>query len=295
MRYVGGQRNPGCIFCNACSTPDDPESLVLHMGEDAFMLLNRYPYNSGHLMIVPFAHVSTLEDLTARTRAEVFEMSSLAMKAARAVLRCDGFNLGMNIGDVAGAGIADHLHMHLVPRWKGDANFMPILADTMVLPELLYVTHARLRAEIEITVAAEAGKHELAAGALVYAPELEKFVLRRSQGGTVTLPMGPIQSGETGAGAAMREVEEQIGGQASITGWLGSTIIDMLGDGSQSTQYNVLFLATAQATDEFIAQLDSDVVLVDPDELVATLDVPELRSVVTAAMPSIQQITGQSS
>lgn len=292
MRYVGGERAPGCIFCNARAHPDDPESLVLHLGEHAFMLLNRFPYNSGHLMIVPNEHVSTLEVLNPETRAEMFELATLAIEAARPVFRCDGFNLGLNIGDVAGAGIADHLHMHLVPRWLGDANFMPILSDTMVLPEVLPTTHARLRAEIETIVDRRVGENDSEAGALVYLPAQQKFALRRSRTGTIILPKGHIEPGETAAEAGLREVREETGIDATIVGWLGSQTIDAEVQGQRLKQHVVYFLVTGEPTDEFKEHLGHDVILVSRDELLDSIDIPELRGLVEAALPVIDNLVG---
>ncbi len=294
MRYVGGERKPECIFCSARATPNDPEALVLRIGEHAFMLLNRYPYNSGHLMIVPNEHAPTLEALTAEARGEMFEMASLAVEAARSVFRCDGFNIGLNIGDVAGAGIADHLHMHLVPRWKGDANFMPILAGTMVLPELLQVTHARLRAEIETQLAAHTRGVELQAGALVFLPEKQRFALRRARSGKIVLPKGHIEPGENAAEAAMREVREETGIRATVAGWLGTQVIKERIDGRQRHQHVVNFLATGETTSELESHLDRDVVLVERAALLEAIHIPALRAVVEAALPSIDQLIGES-
>src|SRR5690606_12213301 len=120
---------------------------IVHRGESAFLIMNLFPYNTGHLMIVPNEHVASPE---AASEAAIQGMAALlppTLRALRRVLTCDGFNVGFNIGDVAGAGVAGHLHQHIVPRWKGDANFMPILASTMVLPELIPVTYAKVRAE----------------------------------------------------------------------------------------------------------------------------------------------------
>lgn len=293
MRYIGGALAPGCVFCNALAAPDDPESLVLSTGAYAFMLLNRYPYNSGHLMIVPNHHAPNLELLTPETRAEMIEMASLAMEVARPVFGCDGFNLGLNVGEVAGAGIADHLHMHLVPRWLGDANFMPILGNTMVLPELLPVTHARLRAELETRTATQAGGIELQAGALVYLPDRRQFALRRSRDGKIVLPKGHIEQGETAALAAMREVREETGIDATISGWLGSQVIHQEIDGRHRNQHVVFFLAMGAATDELGKHLETDVVLVDAAALSQPLDIPALRSLIEANLPSIDKLIGQ--
>ena len=149
MRYVAGaDREEGCIFCNRLAEQDDVRSLILHRGERAFVIMNLYPYNTGHLMIVPNAHVASPEDADPEVTREMAELRGPVLRALRRALTPDGFNLGLNVGAPAGAGVADHLHEHVVPRWQGDANFMPILASTMVLPELIPVTYAKLRAEL---------------------------------------------------------------------------------------------------------------------------------------------------
>lgn len=293
MNYVGGERQRGCIFCNALAEPDDPESLVLSVGEHAFMLLNRFPYNSGHLMIVPNAHVSSPEELAPEARAEMFEMASFAIEAARRVFRCDGFNMGMNVGAIAGAGIADHLHMHLVPRWTGDANFMPILGDTMVIPEVLPVTRARLRAELETMAVARLATAERAAGALVYLPGRNTFALRRSRSGQLVLPKGHIEEGETAAETALREVLEETGLVASITGWLGSQTIAKDAGNHPVQQHVVFFLASATATHNPSSQPASDVLLVGLDGLIDALDIPALKALVEASMPALRTLVGE--
>ena len=148
MRYVGGQREAGCVFCNRLAERNDPESLILWRGEHAFAIMNLFPYNTGHIMLVPNEHVAGPEDADPRALTEIAEQMPSVLRALRRALNCDGFNLGTNVGATAGAGIASHLHEHVVPRWLGDANFMPILATTMVMPELVPVTYAKLRAEI---------------------------------------------------------------------------------------------------------------------------------------------------
>src|SRR5215218_11088086 len=149
MRYVAGaDHEEGCIFCNRLAEEDDVQSLILHRGEHAFVIMNRYPYNTGHLMIVPNAHVASPEDADPEVMREMAELRAPLLRALRRALSADGFNLGLNVGAPAGAGVADHLHEHVVPRWQGDANFMPILASTMVMPELIPVTYAKLRAEL---------------------------------------------------------------------------------------------------------------------------------------------------
>lgn len=149
MVYIQGQDKPTgpgaelCPFCRAAAGPD-PDGLVVARGVTTFALLNLYPYNSGHLMVVPYRHVSGLLELTPDEADELSAMTRAALVALRAAMDPQGFNLGMNLGQVAGAGIAAHLHQHVVPRWSGDANFLPIVARTKALPELLADTRSRL-------------------------------------------------------------------------------------------------------------------------------------------------------
>ena len=149
MAYIGGARVSGCVFCDRAQSDDDRASLILHRGERCFVIMNLYPYSTGHAMIVPYRHVADPEELPVETLCEMGELLPVCVSHARRTLGCEGFNIGMNLGNVAGAGIADHLHEHIVPRWVGDANFMPILASTTVMPELLPTTYAKLRAEFE--------------------------------------------------------------------------------------------------------------------------------------------------
>lgn len=144
MTYMQSEKNDGCAFCYELTLPDGPENLIAYRGQFAFVILNRFPYTSGHLMIVPYAHVATLEELDCATRAEMMELSVKVMHVLRAVYHPQGFNLGINIGDAGGAGITEHIHMHVVPRWVGDTNFMSALGETRVLPELLDETYRRV-------------------------------------------------------------------------------------------------------------------------------------------------------
>ena len=126
----------GCPFCTA-PTRSDEEGLIVARGKTAYVIMNLYPYNSGHIMVCPYRHVSTFDLATAEEVAEIGELSQIAMRVLREATGCVGFNLGMNQGEVAGAGIAEHLHQHIVPRWANDANFFPIIAKTKAIPRLL--------------------------------------------------------------------------------------------------------------------------------------------------------------
>lgn len=125
-----------CVFCAAPSLPDE-QSLIVHRGSLAYVLLNLFPYNSGHLLVVPYRHVALYEDARPDETAEIAELTQTAVRILRLTSRAEGFNIGMNQGEIAGAGIAGHLHQHVVPRWSADANFFPIVAQTKALPRLL--------------------------------------------------------------------------------------------------------------------------------------------------------------
>ena len=142
---VDSSAGPQCPFCRAPGRSDD-EGLMVARGELAFVVLNLYPYNPGHLMVCPYRHVSEYPDLTGEEAAEIARLTQTAIRVLTEVSGPHGFNLGINQGGVAGAGIAGHLHQHVVPRWNGDANFLPIVARTKALPELLSQTRARLAA-----------------------------------------------------------------------------------------------------------------------------------------------------
>jgi ATP adenylyltransferase len=133
----------GCVFCLAADAADD-EGLVVHRGEHAFVVLNKYPYSSGHLMVAPIRHVGEFGELDDREALEIHRFGQLGLVALAAVYEPQGYNLGWNLGRVAGAGVVDHVHLHVVPRWAGDTNFMPVLADVKVLPEHLAESRSRL-------------------------------------------------------------------------------------------------------------------------------------------------------
>jgi ATP adenylyltransferase len=147
LAYVtGGTKPDGCIFCAAGSTDPSPDDrLVLARGRAVFVILNRFPYNNGHLMVVPRRHVAMLSDTTAEERTEITEFTVRAEVALSEAYGPEGLNVGINLGKAAGAGIAGHLHVHVVPRWSGDTNFMTAVAETRVLPEELEATASRLR------------------------------------------------------------------------------------------------------------------------------------------------------
>ncbi|HSF06021.1 MAG TPA: HIT domain-containing protein [Methylomirabilota bacterium] len=149
MAYVGGfLPTTGCIFCQALAADDDQHHLVLLRAPGAFLILNAYPYTPGHLMAVLERHIGTVGDATAEELAQLMRLVARATTALTAEYRADGFNIGMNQGRVAGAGIEDHLHVHVVPRWHGDSNFMPVLGEVRVLPEALEATWGRLRSQL---------------------------------------------------------------------------------------------------------------------------------------------------
>ncbi|MBC7639854.1 MAG: HIT domain-containing protein [Rhodoferax sp.] len=151
MAYLGGESKPAddsegqCPFCQAPGR-EDAQGLIVHRGSSAYVVLNLYPYNPGHLMVCPYRHVSSYVDLTVEETAEVASLTQSAVRVITAVAHPHGFNLGMNQGAVAGAGIAAHLHQHVVPRWGGDSNFLPIIARTKAVPILLADTRDQLAA-----------------------------------------------------------------------------------------------------------------------------------------------------
>lgn len=148
MEFIAAEKPKGCIFCDFPAAPeaDDRKNLIVHRGAHAFVILNRYPYNSGHLMVVPRRHGSELSALPAAEFADLMEEVRRAAEVLRAVYRPEGINVGMNLGKAAGAGILDHLHWHLVPRWVGDNNFMPVLGDIRVMVDHLDTTWEKVHA-----------------------------------------------------------------------------------------------------------------------------------------------------
>jgi ATP adenylyltransferase len=147
IEFIRGEKDKRCFLCGKESVnPEWPEeSLVVFRGRTAFVILNRYPYNSGHLMIAPYSHTGDISELTVEERHEIMDLCVKAKEVLQKVMRPDAFNVGFNLGVAAGAGIADHLHMHIVPRWIGDTNFMPVISDTRCVPEALDETARIIR------------------------------------------------------------------------------------------------------------------------------------------------------
>ena len=145
LEYVESGGGDGCIFCDK-PRQDDDAALIVRRGSVAYAVLNLYPYTNGHLMVAPYRHVAAPGELDAGERAELWQLMGEAIDALTAAMRPDGFNCGLNLGRAAGAGVEGHLHLHVVPRWNGDTNFMPVLADVRVIPEHLSRTLAKVRA-----------------------------------------------------------------------------------------------------------------------------------------------------
>ena len=144
MTYIEKAQPSGCLFCEAPCTGNDEKDLLVYRGKSVFILMNLYPYNPGHLMIAPYRHIDDLGKLSRDEQAELIQETARSTTLLSEAMNPDGFNVGMNQGKVAGAGIEDHLHMHVVPRWNGDTNFMPIVGATRVIPEHLAATYQRL-------------------------------------------------------------------------------------------------------------------------------------------------------
>lgn len=148
MEFILTEKPTDCILCQKPGEDDDECNLILHRGKLNFVILNKFPYNPGHLMVAPYRHIATLEDMDDDELMDHFSIVRRCTRALRNVLYPAGFNIGINVGKIAGAGISDHAHTHIVPRWSGDTNFMPVLADARVLPEGLASTYAKLKGTI---------------------------------------------------------------------------------------------------------------------------------------------------
>lgn len=145
MEYLGDVRThketKGCVFCVLPSETNDRENLIVHRGKTHFVILNRFPYNAGHVMVVPNQHTNQLADLNAEAQVEMMTLTRKCCDALKIAYNAQGFNLGMNLGEAGGAGIREHLHMHIVPRWVGDTNFLPVIGETKAMPQYLLSTY----------------------------------------------------------------------------------------------------------------------------------------------------------
>lgn len=146
MTYIENAKTvEGCVFCNAQAKEDIVENLIAFRGKFSYVILNRYPYTSGHLMVIPFVHVPNLESLDSKTRADMMELTSQCTTILKNIYKTESFNVGINIGEAAGAGVLGHVHIHIVPRWAGDTNFMTSVGETRVLPESLEDTYKKIQ------------------------------------------------------------------------------------------------------------------------------------------------------
>lgn len=145
MAYILSEKKEGCLFCEKWRADKDEENYILYRGKENFILLNLYPYNPGHLMVAPYNHKSLLDELNVEEFKEHFELVAYGIAKLREACQPDGFNAGLNLGKVAGAGVEEHLHTHIVPRWDGDTSLMPVIAESKVIPEALDATYARLK------------------------------------------------------------------------------------------------------------------------------------------------------
>ncbi|MDH5364033.1 MAG: HIT domain-containing protein [Dehalococcoidia bacterium] len=149
IQYITRPKESGCILCQKSKENKDETNFILHRSQNNFIILNAFPYNPGHLMIAPYRHIANLQDLSDDEVTDHFNLVKKSLALLKEILNPDGFNIGLNIGKVAGAGIEEHLHTHIVPRWQGDVNFMPVLSNTRVISEELAATYKKLRVAIK--------------------------------------------------------------------------------------------------------------------------------------------------
>lgn len=145
IEYFKKTRDKGCFLCKSFASRKDRQNLILHRGRTCAIVMNRYPYTGGHLMVAPYRHIASLEDMTAPETAELMKLTQLGMRALKKAAGPHGFNIGINIGEAAGAGLKDHVHLHIVPRWSGDTNFVTVMADIRVVPQALEELWEELR------------------------------------------------------------------------------------------------------------------------------------------------------
>ena len=288
MQYVGGERRPTppgvSIFSAIAADPaHDAENFVLHRGARAFVLMNLYPYNTGHCMIVPYRQVAALDALDAGEMTEIGVLLPWLTRVLQTTLRCDGLNIGLNLGAVAGAGVAEHLHWHVVPRWQGDANFMPIVAETTVMPELLPDTWAKLRATMAHEPAPLLGiltrTPAAAAGGVIF--HGDRMVVRRAADGAIVFPKGHVEEGESLEETAIREAWEETGLVTRIVAPLGTQFFPY----KQKMRHVTWYLMEAtEETDDWRRHLGKDALLLSPDEAAKKLSHDESRALLARAI-----------
>ena len=150
MKYISSaDKQPGCAFCEALKKEDSAENLIVHRGKNSLIILNKYPYTSGHLMVAPLVHVANIEELDAETGNEIFQLITHSTTTLKMVYQPEGFNIGANLGQAAGAGIPGHLHFHIVPRWNGDTNYMSTIGEIRVIPEDIEITYKRIKEQLQ--------------------------------------------------------------------------------------------------------------------------------------------------
>jgi ATP adenylyltransferase len=272
------------IFSAIAADPaHDEENFVLHRGARAFVVMNLYPYNTGHCMVVPYRQVAALDALDTGEMTEIGLLLPWLTRVLQTTLRCDGLNLGLNLGAVAGAGVAEHLHWHMVPRWQGDANFMPIIARTTVMPELLPDTYAKLRATMERDPAPMLGLLAMPpmpqAGGVIF--HGDQIVLRRASDGAFVFPKGHVEADESLEEAAIREAREETGLDARIVAPLGTHLFPFKGKMRHVTWF--LMEATGE-TDDFAAHLGKDAFRFSPTTADAKLAHDESRELLRRAI-----------
>ncbi len=295
MRYVGGERRPTppgmSIFSAIAADPShDVENFVLHRGARAFVVMNLYPYNTGHCMVVPYRQVAALDALDTGEMIEIGLLLPWLTRVLQTPLRCDGLNLGLNLGAVAGAGVAEHLHWHVVPRWQGDANFMPIVARTTVMPELLPDTYAKLRTTMAQDPAPMLGILATPpvpqAGGVIF--HGDRIALRRARDGALVFPKGHVEAGESLEDAVIREAMEETGLAARVVAPLGTHLFPFKGKMRHVTWF--LMEMTAE-TDDFAAHLGTDTFLFSPAEADSKLAHDESRALLRRAIATRERRT----
>jgi ATP adenylyltransferase len=292
MSYVGGERRPTppgvSIFSAIAADPArDAENFVLFRGARAFVLLNLYPYNTGHCMVVPYRQVATLDALDDGEMTEIGLLLPWLTRVLTATLRCDGMNIGLNLGEIAGAGVAEHLHWHIVPRWQGDANFMPIIAQTTVMPELLPDTYAKLGATMAHDPAPMLGILAMSpvpqAGGVVF--HRGQVVVRRAADKAIVFPKGHVEPGESLEATAVREILEETGLVARVAAPLGTHLFPFRGKMRHVTYYRMEAIEETAAWPE---HLGKDALLLPLDEAADHLSHPESRELLRRAREGLR-------